>query len=65
MPIYEYRCLKCNFLEQKLENINAPTCRVCPKCNGVSRRILSETSPPIFKGSGFYVTDYKKKNKKE
>jgi len=62
MPIYEYICQKCFFEDDLLQNLNAHLEHSCPKCNGTMVRKIS--SPAIqFKGSGFYITDYKSQSK--
>jgi putative FmdB family regulatory protein len=57
MPIYEYECSICSCHFDKRQNFSDEPVAVCPKCNGKSRRVLVP-APVIFKGSGFYVTDY-------
>ena len=60
MPLYEYRCLKCQRRVEKLENVNGPHLKKCPNCGGKVEPVLS--APAIqFKGSGWYVTDYARK----
>ena len=60
MPLYEYRCLKCNRHTEKIENLNGPHLKKCPHCGGKMESVI--TAPAIqFKGSGWYVTDYGKK----
>jgi putative FmdB family regulatory protein len=61
MPLYEYRCKKCGHFEQIASVQNSEGPKPCPKCNKPAERVLSIPSPPQFKGSGFYATDYKKK----
>ena len=62
MPTYEYECTKCNFVFEEFQKItDKPLCR-CPKCHGKLRRLISGGAGLIFKGSGFYITDYKKSN---
>jgi putative FmdB family regulatory protein len=60
MPIYEYRCKKCNAqLEAFLKLSDKPPTR-CRKCGGRLEKMIS--SPAIqFKGEGWYVTDYARK----
>ncbi len=61
MPIYEYECLKCNHKFQLRQNFRDPAETVCPNCQGDIRKVI--TSPAIqFKGSGWYITDYARKN---
>lgn len=57
MPLYEYKCLKCGRITEKIESVNGPHLRKCPHCSG---KVESLLSPPAiqFKGSGWYVTDY-------
>ena len=62
MPLYEYKCLKCGRLTEKIENVNGPHLKKCPHCGGKVESLLS--APAIqFKGSGWYVTDYAGKSK--
>lgn len=56
MPIYEYVCLKCNRVHEKLEH--APNTKKCPYCGHIVKRIYSPVGL-VFKGHGFYTTDYK------
>ena len=61
MPLYEYRCLECGELLEKIQKFSDPPLTTCPKCGGELERLLS--SPAIqFKGSGWYVTDYARKS---
>lgn len=61
MPIYEYKCQSCGERYEKLQKLNDPPCKKCPRCGGLLRKLIS--SPAIqFKGNGFYITDYGKKN---
>ncbi|BBB32867.1 FmdB family regulatory protein [Thermotomaculum hydrothermale] len=58
MPIYEYRCDNCGYQNSVLQKVNEQPLTICPKCGGNFRRLVS--APSIrFKGSGFYITDYK------
>lgn len=60
MPLYEYRCLKCDRHTDKIENLNGPHLKKCPHCGGKVESVI--TAPAIqFKGTGWYVTDYGKK----
>jgi putative FmdB family regulatory protein len=62
MPTYEYYCTACDFEFEEFQSIAAEPVKVCPKCKKqtVTRKI-SGGSGLIFKGSGFYITDYKNK----
>jgi putative FmdB family regulatory protein len=60
LPLYEYRCLKCDRHTDKIENMNGPHLRKCPHCGGKVESVI--TAPAIqFKGTGWYVTDYGRK----
>ena len=57
MPLYEYRCLKCDRHTDKIEKMNGPYLKKCPHCGGKVESVI--TAPSIqFKGSGWYVNDY-------
>ena len=60
MPLYEYECEACGQRFEKIQKFSDPLVDVCPKCGkGPVRKLLS--SPAIqFKGTGWYITDYKK-----
>ncbi len=60
MPIYEYRCKKCGNEFEELQNSNVKTMK-CPKCRGTASKKMSAAGF-VFKGSGFYVNDYKNKS---
>ena len=60
MPLYEYQCDACGHCFEHIQKFSDPLLAVCPKCEGVLRKLVS--SPAIqFKGTGWYVTDYAKK----
>lgn len=62
MPTYEYKCCKCGFQFEAFQSILADPIEDCPKCkDGKVERLISAGAGVIFKGSGFYETDYKKK----
>jgi putative FmdB family regulatory protein len=57
LPLYEYKCLKCGRLTEKIESVSGPHLRKCPHCGGKVEVVI--TAPSIqFKGGGWYVTDY-------
>jgi len=60
MPTYEYVCDDCSHAFEEFHSITAPPLDTCPKCKGAVRRLISSGNGLIFKGSGFYITDYKK-----
>ena len=60
MPLYEYECDACSHRFEKIQKFSDPLEDTCPKCGGRVHKLMS--SPAIqFKGSGFYITDYAKK----
>jgi putative FmdB family regulatory protein len=62
VPIYEYECEKCKHQFELIQKFSDPPVIECPLCQGVVRKVIS--SPGImFKGSGWYVTDYSNKMK--
>ena len=60
MPTYVYECRKCGHQFEKFQSITAEPAKTCPKCKGKVARMLTTGAGIIFKGSGFYQTDYKK-----
>jgi putative FmdB family regulatory protein len=57
VPLYEYKCLKCDRHTEKIESVAGPHLKKCPHCGGKVESVI--TAPAIkFKGSGWYVTDY-------
>ena len=65
MPTYEYECESCGYLFEEFQSIIAPPCEVCPKCKGKVKRLIGAGSAIIFKGSGFYTTDYRSEEYKK
>jgi len=61
MPIYEYRCEKCQHQFELFQKITDDPVKDCPECGGPVSKLVSSTSF-ILKGSGWYVTDYGKGN---
>jgi len=60
MPTYEYECTQCNHKFEEYQKITDLPLKNCPKCQGKLRRLITGGAGLIFKGTGFYVTDYKK-----
>lgn len=58
MPTYEYRCLKGHEFEQ-FQRMSDPPVAACPECGAEAERMLSGGAGLLFKGSGFYITDYR------
>jgi putative FmdB family regulatory protein len=61
MPIYEYACTACGERTEAKQGFDDPPLTVCPICGGVLRKLYSPVGI-VFKGSGFYSTDKKKKS---
>jgi putative FmdB family regulatory protein len=60
MPTYEYECRQCGHTFEKFQRITAEPLKSCPMCKkGKVRRLLGAGAGVIFKGSGFYQTDYR------
>jgi len=62
MPTYEYECRKCGHRFEKFQTMSAKPVKTCPKCRGKVKRLFGTGAGIIFKGSGFYETDYKRKS---
>lgn len=59
MPTYDYKCLSCNYTFEYFQSMNDKPLTTCPKCGGQLKRLIGAGAGPIFKGNGFYQTDYK------
>ena len=59
MPTYEYECKSCRHRFERFESIMAKPSAACPKCKKASKRLISSGGGVLFKGSGFYTTDYR------
>ena len=63
MPLYEYQCEACAHRFERIRKFSDPPLAACPECGGAVRKLVS--SPAIqFKGTGWYVTDYAKQDRK-
>ena len=60
MPTYDYICIDCSHEFEEFQKMSDPVIEKCPKCNGTVRRKISGGAGLLFKGNGFYITDYKK-----
>ena len=64
MPTYDYRCEDCGHQFAKYHSIKADPIKICPECEkDTVKRMIGTGAGVIFKGSGFYQTDYKNKDK--
>lgn len=59
MPTYDYKCLKCKKVFEVFQKMSDEPLKECPACKGQLKRLVGAGAGPIFKGSGFYHTDYK------
>jgi putative FmdB family regulatory protein len=59
MPTYEYRCAACGHAFEKFQRMSDEPRAACPECQGEAQRRLSGGAGLLFKGSGFYITDYR------
>jgi putative FmdB family regulatory protein len=64
MPTYEYRCPEGHEFEE-FQRMSDPPVADCPECGAASERLLSAGAGLIFKGSGFYITDYRSDSYKQ
>jgi len=61
MPTYEYKCQECGKHFDAIQKMTDPHLEKCIYCGGKVRRLIGEGAGIIFKGSGFYCTDYSHK----
>jgi putative FmdB family regulatory protein len=62
MPTYEYACPKCGHQFEQFQSMRDDPLKVCPKCKKTGlKRLVGGGAGLIFKGTGFYITDYKNK----
>lgn len=60
MPTYEYKCEACGHTFEKFQSITAAPIKKCPECGKSKvRRLIGTGAGLLFKGSGFYITDYR------
>jgi putative FmdB family regulatory protein len=64
MPTYEFKCPKGHVFEKYYPTITNTRRLKCPKCGKMAARLISGGAGLVFKGSGFYITDYKRKGEK-
>jgi len=65
MPTYEYECPNGHVFEKLSPTMKSPKTATCPKCGKRGKRIISGGAGLVFKGSGFYITDYKRAGEKK
>ena len=64
MPTYEFKCPKGHVFEKYYPTITNTRRLKCPQCGKMAQRLISGGAGLVFKGSGFYITDYKRKGEK-
>jgi len=65
MPTYAYRCRKCEHAFEEFHGIRDSKPRKCPRCGARADRVPAGGAGLLFKGSGFYITDYRSKSYRE
>jgi len=65
MPTYEFKCPKGHVFEKFYPTISNTRRLKCPKCGKMGERLISGGAGLVFKGSGFYITDYKRAGEKQ
>jgi putative FmdB family regulatory protein len=64
-PTYEYECQACRGCFDKFQGMKDPPLKKCPHCGGNVRRLIGTGAGLLFKGSGFYITDYRSEGYKQ
>lgn len=64
MPIYEYKCTKCEKEQEFIQKFSDDPVTTCPDCGGEMKKMIS-TNSFVLKGSGWYMTDYGTKKEKD
>ena len=66
MPTYDYQCESCGHTFELFQSMSAPVKRKCPECRKLAlKRLIGTGSGVLFKGSGFYETDYRSESYKK
>ena len=65
MPTYDYECEECGITFERFQNIKDDPIKKCPECGGSVKRLIGAGAAVIFKGSGFYITDYRSESYKQ
>ena len=65
MPTYDYECTKCKHRFEEFQPMTSEPVAICPVCGAKAERKISAGAGFIFKGSGFYETDYRSENYKK
>jgi putative FmdB family regulatory protein len=59
MPTYAYRCQACKHEFERVQRMTEDALKECPECQGQVKRLIGAGAGLLFKGSGFYITDYR------
>jgi len=59
LPHYEYECTQCGHHFEVFQRMSDPKLEICPQCGGKIERLIGPGAGIVFKGSGFYQTDYR------
>ncbi len=59
MPTYEYECTSCGHEFELFQKMSDPPCEECPECESKVKKKIGAGAGLIFKGTGFYITDYR------
>lgn len=59
MPTYDYQCDQCGHRFEAFQQMSDKPLTACPECGGKLRRLIGAGGAVVFKGSGFYATDYR------
>jgi len=65
MPTYEYQCRECGHKFEAFQQMTQEPLKACPVCQGALQRLIGAGAGFIFKGSGFYATDYRSQGYKD
>jgi putative FmdB family regulatory protein len=65
MPTYDYRCKACDHCFEIMQKMSDDPLTICPECQGEVKRLIGAGAGFLFKGSGFYITDYRSDNYKK
>ena len=65
MPTYDYKCNDCGHQFEAFQSMKDDPLTMCPNCGGTVARLIGGGNGFIFKGSGFYITDYRSKDYKK
>ena len=66
MPTYEYKCTACGHAFERFQSMSAEPIKRCPQCGKSKvKRLIGTGAGLIFKGSGFYITDYRDQSYKD